>query len=51
MVLQRQLAVGALDFLVGRGARDSQNLVIVSFSVTGQNGFPILSLHGRAGRK
>jgi hypothetical protein len=37
MELHRQLAVGALDFDVGRGASNAQYLVVVAFSVGGQN--------------
>jgi hypothetical protein len=40
MKLQRQLAIGALDFLLGGGAGDAQHLIIVAFSGAGQNGFP-----------
>jgi hypothetical protein len=43
MILQRELAIGALDFLVGSGAGDTEDLVIIAFSVTRQNGIPILS--------
>ncbi len=38
MELQRQFAVGALELLVGRGAGYSQHLIVVAFSVAGQNG-------------
>ena len=37
MVLQRQLAIGALDFLVDGGARDAQDLVVITFHCGGQN--------------
>src|SRR5581483_8913669 len=37
MVLQRHLAVGALDLLLAGGAADAQHLVIVAFAVTGQS--------------
>ena len=36
MVLQRQLAVSALDLLVVRGARDAQDFVVVAFHTCGQ---------------
>jgi len=39
MVLHRQLAIGALDLLVGGRAAHSQNFVIVSFDVCSQNDF------------
>ena len=32
MVLQRQLAVGALDLLVGRVPRDAEDLVVVALA-------------------
>ena len=38
MELQRQFAVGALDLLLGGGAGYAQNLIVVAFSVAGQNG-------------
>ena len=38
MKLQRQLAIGALDLLIGGGAGYAQHLVVVAFSVAGQNG-------------
>jgi hypothetical protein len=38
--LQRQFAVGALQLLIGGGAGDTQHLIVVAFSVTGQNGLP-----------
>jgi hypothetical protein len=38
MVGQRQLAIGAFDLLIGSCTGNSQDLVIVAFSVTGQNG-------------
>ena len=38
MELQRQLAIGALDLLLGGGAGHAQNFVVVAFSVAGQNG-------------
>ena len=38
MELQRQLAIGALDLLLGGGAGYAQHLVVVAFSVAGQNG-------------
>jgi hypothetical protein len=38
MELQRQFAVGALEFLVGCRAGYAQNLIVVAFSVAGQNG-------------
>ena len=41
MVRERELAVGALDLHFGRGAGDAENLVVVAFSVTGQNGLPL----------
>jgi hypothetical protein len=37
MELQRQLAIGTLDFLLGGLARDSEYLVIIAFYITGQN--------------
>jgi hypothetical protein len=40
MVLQRQLAIGALDFLVVGRAADAQNFVVIAFYVGGQNGLP-----------
>ncbi len=36
MVLQRELAISALDLLVVRRARDAQDLVVVAFHVSGQ---------------
>ena len=38
MELQRQFAVGALELLLGCGAGYAQNLIVVAFSVAGQNG-------------
>ncbi len=38
MELQRQLAIGAFDLLLGGGAGHAQHLVVVAFSVAGQNG-------------
>src|SRR6266852_1896662 len=38
MELQRQFAVGALELLIGGGAGYAQHLVVVAFSVAGQNG-------------
>ena len=38
MELQRQFAVGALEFLLGCRAGYAQNLIVVAFSVAGQNG-------------
>ena len=38
MELQRQFAIGALDLLLGGGAGQAQHLVVVAFSVAGQNG-------------
>ena len=38
MELQRQFAVGALELLIGCGAGYAQNLIVVAFSVAGQNG-------------
>ena len=37
MILQRQLAIGALDLLIVRGARDAQYFVIIAFHVRSQN--------------
>jgi len=37
MILQRELAIRALDFLFGSGTWDSEYLVVVAFYVTGQN--------------
>ena len=37
MKLQGELAVRALDLLLGTCARDAQDFVIVAFAVTGQN--------------
>ena len=46
MELQRQFAIGALDLLLGGGAGDAQHLVVVAFSVAGQNGLSqILSVY------
>jgi hypothetical protein len=39
VVLQRQLAIGALDFLVARAAGNPENFVVVAFYVAGQNCF------------
>src|SRR5581483_2810983 len=36
MILQRQLAVGGLQFNFGHGARNAQHLVIIAFCVRGQ---------------
>ena len=36
MILQRELAVRALDFLIAGRARDAQNLVVVTFHSSGQ---------------
>ena len=33
MVLERELAVGALDLLLGRSAGDAQHLVVIAFHV------------------
>jgi hypothetical protein len=38
MKLQRQLAIGALDFLLVRFAGDPEHFVVVAFYVAGQNG-------------
>ncbi len=37
MELQRELAIGALDLLIVRRARDAQHFVIVTFHCGGQN--------------
>lgn len=55
MILQRQLAVGALYFLLAAGAGYSQYIVKVAFAVTGRNGkssccFEIYFLELRATR-
>src|SRR5438067_6826236 len=39
MELQRHLAIGALDFLLAGGADYAQHLVIITFTVAGQNSF------------
>jgi hypothetical protein len=36
VILQRQLAIGALDFAVRRRARDAENFVIIAFNVSSQ---------------
>jgi uncharacterized membrane protein len=38
MELERQFAIGALDLLIGGGAGYAQHLIVVAFSVAGQNG-------------
>ena len=38
MIGQREFAISAFDFLFGGSAANSQHLVVVAFSVTGQNG-------------
>jgi len=38
MELQRQFAISAFDLLLGGGAGQAQHLVVVAFSVAGQNG-------------
>jgi hypothetical protein len=40
MVLQRELAIGALDFLVVGRPADAQNFVVIAFYVSGQNCLP-----------
>jgi len=37
MKLQRQLAVGALDLLLGGPADNPEDLVVIAFYVAGQN--------------
>src|SRR5581483_9236395 len=37
MVLQRQLAVSALDLLIARASLDAEHLVVISFYVTRQS--------------
>ncbi len=44
MVLQRELAIGALDFLVVRRAADAQHFVVIAFYVGSQNCLPFLLL-------
>jgi hypothetical protein len=39
MVLERELAVSALDFLVGSRTGDAQNLVVIAFTVVSQSRF------------
>ena len=46
VILERQLAVGALDLLLVRGARDAQNLVVVSLA----HAFATLTMAGRSRR-
>ena len=46
VVLQRQLAIGALELLVAGRAGDAQNLVIVAFSVAGQKCLPLSRARG-----
>jgi hypothetical protein len=43
MVLQRELAIGALDLLVAGCAADAQNFVVIAFYVGGQNYLPFLT--------
>ncbi len=38
MVLERQLAIGAFDLLIGGGVGYPQHFIVVAFSVAGQNG-------------
>src|SRR5271157_278535 len=38
VVLERELAIGALQLLIGCGAGDTQHLVVIAFYVGGQNG-------------
>jgi hypothetical protein len=40
MVLQSELSIGALKFLIGRFSRDPENFVVVTFYVTGQRYLP-----------
>ena len=42
VVLQRQLAIGALKLLVARCAGDAENFVVVAFYVGGQKYLPFL---------
>ncbi len=44
VILQRKLAIGAFDLLIAGRANYAQYLVIVAFSVTGQNGIILLCL-------
>src|ERR1019366_5256499 len=41
MVLQRELAICALDFLIGGRAADAQHFVVIAFYVGGQNCLPL----------
>ena len=43
VILQRQLAIGALDLLIAGRTNHAQHFVIVAFAVTGQNGLILLS--------
>ncbi len=42
MVLQRQFAISALDLDIGRGATDTEYLVVIAFSVCRGNSSPLL---------
>ena len=39
VVLECQLAIGALDLLIGRGAGDTQDFVVIAFTVAAQSTF------------
>jgi hypothetical protein len=47
MELQRELAVGALDFLIGRRTRHAQHFVIIAFT---HERFATLTMAGRSRR-
>ncbi len=48
MVLQRELAIGALDLLIGGGAADAQHFVVIAFYVGGQKFYLFLGLKTRS---